>query len=141
VSNPIGEAVYEVLSDDLEDLGVTAVYVQGDVPDEAALPYLTYNPTNSTKRRLNAMYGQVMRYIQVDVMARTSAEAETIASNVEALIVGTSVAVTATSNVIGSGFELRDGVWRTATVSRPEVESDRYYRVILLFQQDETLTL
>ena len=140
-SQTINEFVYGILDDGASGLGATAVYVQGDVAPDAELPYITYIQSPATKRRISNAHGIIRRTVQIDVMAATPDEAETMGDNIEALMVGQGVAADESSSVFGGGFELREGTWRTIFAPQPVVDNERVYRVSILLQQDEALAL
>ena len=137
----INEFVYSTLNDAKDELGATAVYVQGDVAPDAELPYITYIQSPAIKRRVSNTYGIIRRTVQIDVVAASPDGAETMGDDIEALMVGQGVAASESSSVFGGGFELREGTWRTVFAPQPVVDNERVYRVSLLLQQDEALTL
>lgn len=141
MSATVAEHIYDLIYGSLEELGLTDIYVQGDVPEDAGLPYATYLLVPPVKRRLSTDAGVIRRGVQIDIYARALADAEAAADAMEALVVGSSVAATPTSSVVGHGFELRDGAWRSTQAPEPTVDGQRFYRVSLLFQQDETTYL
>jgi hypothetical protein len=137
----INEFVYSTLDEAKEELGATAVYVQGDVAPDAELPYITYIQSPAIKRRVSNEYGIIRRTVQIDVVAASPDEAETMGDDIEALMVGQGVAASESSSVFGGGFELREGTWRTIFAPQPVVDNERVYRTSILLQQDEALAL
>lgn len=135
MANPIGEAVYSALSA-LD----TPVYVAGDVPDNATFPYITYAAEDVRSFRMSIFSRMQVRELQVEVLAQSSAQAEEIATSVEETIVGLSVAATDDISPFSVGFERAEGVWRSFDIDQAEVDGDRYYRVMLFFEQRETAT-
>jgi hypothetical protein len=135
MSNPIGEAVYAAL-----DGTGTPVYVAGDVPDTAQFPYITYFAGDVRSARMSINARMQVRDLTVEVLARSVAEAEEIASAVEQAIIGLSVAAAETISPFSVGFERAEGVWRSFDTDPSYVDGDRYYRIVLFFEQLETAT-
>jgi hypothetical protein len=134
MANPIGEAVYAALSDNVN----AAVYVMGDVPDTATFPYVTYAAEDVRSSRMSINSRMQTRDLVVEVLARSVAEAEEIGASVEEAIVGLSVAATENISPFPGGFERAEGVWRSFDTDPSEIDGDRYYRIVLLFEQRET---
>lgn len=137
MSAALYEHIYTLVSASAEDLGITDIWPQGDVPEDAELPYATYLSIPPVKRRLSTDSVVIRRGVQIDIYARDLG-AEEIADAMETLVVGSSVAATPGGSVVGNGFELRDGAWRTTSAPEPMTDGSKFYRVSLLFQQDET---
>lgn len=135
MSTAISQAVYEALDEAI----AAPVYLEGDVPEEAVFPYVVYSLGGVNSLRMSVNSRMQVRDLSIQVLAKSLEEADGIADDVEEAIVGVSVAAANEISPFPGGFERANGVWRAYDTDPSEIDGDRYYRIVLSFEQRETV--
>ena len=135
MSTAISQAIYEALAEAVE----VPTYLEGDVPDNAGFPYLVYGLGAVNTSRMSIASRMQVRDLTVQVLATGLEEADALADAVEEAIVGISVAAANEIDPFPGGFERAEGVWRVYDTDPSEIDGDRYYRIVLSFEQRETV--
>jgi hypothetical protein len=133
MSNAVNEAVYAAIT----GTEITT-YLAGDVSEGAQFPYITYTAADVRSSRMSIDSRMQTRRLTVEVLARSITEAEEIAAAAEEAIVGLSVVAADNVSPFSVGFERAEGMWRVLDTDPSEIDGDRYYRIVLTFEQRET---
>lgn len=143
MTDTLGAALYGLLTTVAaeEEQPTFDVYVAGDAPAKAPLPFVTYQRSAARAAAMTTSAQMGMRRVQINVYATDSELAEDIADRVEAAMIDLEAAGSSGATTLTGGFERAEGSYRVTDYPGLRDDGTRAFRVILTFEQREQLAM